>query len=62
MRTALRPRPVVCVTEHEHRSRAVADDVLEGRFTVAGETRELGPDPEWRGSHLPEDEEWRIES
>ena len=61
VRTALRPRPVVCVTEHEHRSRATADDVLAGRFTVAGETRDLGPDPDWRGSHLPEDEEWRIE-
>jgi uncharacterized heparinase superfamily protein len=53
---------IVCVTEHEHRSRAIADDVLAGRFTVAGETRALGADPDWL-SHagLPEDEEWRIE-
>jgi uncharacterized heparinase superfamily protein len=61
VRVAVRPRPVVCVTEHEHRSRAVADGVLAGRFTVAGETRELGPDPRWRGAHLPADDEWRIE-
>jgi uncharacterized heparinase superfamily protein len=61
MTTAVRPRPIVCVTAHEHRSRAVADDVVRGRFTVAGETRELGLDPAWRGAHLPDDEEWRIE-
>ena len=45
-----RPRPVLCVTEHEHRSRAVADGVRAGRFTVAGETRVLGPDPDWLGA------------
>jgi hypothetical protein len=49
------------MTEHEHRSRAVADGVLDGRFTVAGESRELGPDPDWLGAPLPEDDEWRIE-
>jgi len=52
---------ILCVTEHEHRSREIADDVLEGRFTVAGETRTLGTDPDWLGASLPEDEEWRIE-
>ncbi len=56
-----RPRPVLCVTEHEHRSRAVADAVCAGRFTVAGETRALGTDPDWLGASLPADEEWRIE-
>ena len=56
-----RPRPVLCVTEHEHRSRAVADGVLAGRFTVAGETRALGADPDWLNADLPADEEWRIE-
>ena len=63
MRSAVarRPRPVLCVTEHEHRSRAVADGVRAGRFTVAGETRVLGPDPDWLGARLPADEEWRIE-
>jgi uncharacterized heparinase superfamily protein len=57
----LRPRPVVNVTEHEHRDRALALDVLRGRFTVAGETRALGPDPDWHDPALPEDDEWRIE-
>ena len=47
---ARRPRPVLCVTEHEHRSRAVADGVRAGRFTVAGETRVLGTDPDWLGA------------
>ena len=61
MRTAVRPRPVLCVTEHEHRSRTVADGVLAGRFTVAGATRVLGTDPDWLAADLPEDEEWRIE-
>ena len=61
MTTAVRPRPVTCMTEHEHRSRAVADGVLAGRFTVAGETRELGPEPDWLRADLPADEEWRIE-
>ena len=61
MTVAVRPRPVACLTEHEHRSRTVADGVLAGRFTVAGETHALGPDPDWLGADLPEDEEWRIE-
>jgi hypothetical protein len=56
-----RPRPVLCVTEHEHRSRAVADGVRAGRFTVLGETRVLGTDPDWIAARVPADEEWRIE-
>jgi uncharacterized heparinase superfamily protein len=58
VRTATR---ILCVTEHEHRSRAIADDVLRGRFTVAGETRALGTHPDWQRADLPEDDEWRIE-
>ena len=58
---ARRPRPVLCMTEHEHRSCAIADDVARGRFTVAGETRALGTDPDWHSPDLPEDKEWRIE-
>jgi uncharacterized heparinase superfamily protein len=54
-------RPVVCVTEHLHRDRAVAEDAAAGRFTCAGETRELGLEPDWLGADLPADEEWRIE-
>ena len=49
------------MTEHEHRSRAIADAVAQGRFTVAGETRTLGTDPDWHGADLPQDAEWRIE-
>ena len=33
---ARRPRPVLCVTEHEHRDRDVADGVRAGRFTRRG--------------------------
>jgi uncharacterized heparinase superfamily protein len=55
------PRPVLCVIEHEHRDRAVAEDVAAGRFTFNGETRTLGLEPDWRGADLPADEEWRID-
>jgi hypothetical protein len=55
------PRPVFCVVEHAYRSRAVADDACAGRFTNAGATVDLGPDPDWAGARLPADPEWRIE-
>ena len=35
--------------------------MLAGRFTVAGQTRELGTDPDWLGADVPSDDEWRIE-
>jgi uncharacterized heparinase superfamily protein len=54
-------RPVFSVIEHLHRDRAVADDAVAGRFTCAGETVELGPEPDWRSADLPADEEWRID-
>jgi uncharacterized heparinase superfamily protein len=54
-------RPVVCVIEHLHRDRALAEAVAAGRFTHAGETCELGAEPDWLGARLPADEEWRIE-
>ena len=59
--TAVAQRPVFCVTEGEHRDREIADGVLAGRFTVAGQTRELGTDPDWLGADVPSDDEWRIE-
>src|ERR1700750_2498501 len=59
--TAVRPRPVYCVNEHEHRDRALAREVAAGRFTFAAETRELGVEPDWRHADLPADEEWRID-
>jgi hypothetical protein len=54
-------RPVFCVIEDLHRSRAVADDAVAGRFTSGGVTLELGHEPDWIGDGLPNDEEWRIE-
>jgi uncharacterized heparinase superfamily protein len=59
--TAVRPRPVYCVNEHEHRDRALANDVARGVFSFANETRELGTEPDWLHADLPDDEEWRID-
>src|SRR3954454_7154631 len=61
MTTAARPRPVYCVIEHLHRDRALAEAVAAGRFTFAGETRELGLEPDWLNAELPADEEGRID-
>ncbi|MEA2324263.1 MAG: hypothetical protein QOD81_4113, partial [Solirubrobacteraceae bacterium] len=55
------PRPVFCVIEAAHRDLEVADSACAGRFTVAGVTVDLGPEPDWMGAALPADEEWRIE-
>ena len=54
-------KPVFSVIEHLHRDREVADDAVAGRFTCAGETVELGTEPDWLGAVLPADEEWRID-
>jgi hypothetical protein len=54
-------RPVFSVIEHLHHDRTVADDAVAGRFTCAGETVELGPEPDWWSGDLPADEEWRID-
>jgi Heparinase II/III-like protein/Heparinase II/III N-terminus len=59
--TVVTPRDVRCVIEHLHRDLAVADDACRGRFTLAGVTCDLGPEPDWLGADLPQDEEWRIE-
>ena len=61
MIATLAPRPVLCVTEHEHHDHELAEAVAAGRFTFAGETRTLGTEPDWLGADLPADEEWRIE-
>jgi uncharacterized heparinase superfamily protein len=55
------PRPVLCVTAHEHRDIRRADAVTEGRFELIGQTLTLGTEPDWLGAELPADEEWRIE-
>ena len=44
------PRPVFCVVEHAYRDLAVADGACRGTFTFAGETVDLGPEPDWVGS------------
>jgi uncharacterized heparinase superfamily protein len=54
-------KPVFSVIEHLHRDREVADDAAAGRFTFAGETVELGTEPDWLGADVPADEEWRID-
>ena len=54
-------RPVVCVIEHLHRDRELAESVAAGHFTHVGETRPIGREPDWLGADLPADEEWRIE-
>jgi Heparinase II/III-like protein/Heparinase II/III N-terminus len=58
---AVRPRPVLCINEHEHRDRELAEAVAAGRFTHVGETVSLGLEPDWLRAALPGDEEWRIE-
>ena len=59
--TTLQPRRVLCVIEHAHRDLDVAEAACNGRFTLAGITLELGPEPDWLGAELPKDEEWQIE-
>ena len=56
----LRPRPVYCVIEHEHRDLALAEAICAGRFSHLGLTLELGAEPDWLGVDLAEDEEWHI--
>jgi uncharacterized heparinase superfamily protein len=59
---ATRPRPVLCINEHEHRDRELADAVARGCFEFHGERRELGLEPDWLDrAPLPADEEWRID-
>lgn len=55
------PRQVFCVIDAAHRDLAVARAVLEGRFTHAGQTVELGLEPDWAHAQLPADPEWMIE-
>lgn len=53
-------RPVISVVDEQHRDPTVARDAVDGRFTHAGTTLDLGLPPDWiRGG--TDDEEWRIE-
>lgn len=55
------PRPVFNVIDHAHRDLQVANDIVRGRFTVAGVTHDLGCPPDWRLDPHPSDKEWRVE-
>jgi hypothetical protein len=55
------PRPVFCVIGPNYRDRGIAQDACAGRFTNAGETVDVGVEPDWVGAALPADSEWRIE-
>ena len=54
-------REVFCIIEDAHRDLDVANAVCRGIFTYAGVTLELGREPDWRTTALPNDDEWRIE-
>ncbi|MFN8058313.1 MAG: alginate lyase family protein [Vicinamibacterales bacterium] len=54
-------RPVFCAVDHLGRDRRVAEDVLRGVFTAAGETRLLGITPSWADVEPGGDKEWRVE-
>lgn len=60
-RTQVVPRPVYCITRDVHKDHATAEEVSNGRFTHAGMTLDLGPQPDWLSDDLPADAEWRIE-
>jgi Heparinase II/III-like protein/Heparinase II/III N-terminus len=60
-RTGVELRPVFCVIEDLHRSRAVADDAVAGRFTAGGVTLAFPLPPDWITGGLAHDEEWGIE-
>ncbi|HEV2914255.1 MAG TPA: alginate lyase family protein [Pyrinomonadaceae bacterium] len=61
LQTLIRPRSVFCIVEHAYRDRSVAEAVSSGRFTHAGQTLNLGVEPDWLAAELPADTEWRIE-
>jgi hypothetical protein len=58
---ARRWREVFCIVEHAYRDLDVANAVCEGLFTNTGLTLELGTNPNWLTTALPDDEEWKIE-
>lgn len=59
--TQIRPRTVFCVVGRAYRDPAIAEAACAGRFTHAGLTLDLGPEPDWLAAELPADAEWRIE-
>jgi hypothetical protein len=61
MTNIVTPEPVFCVVEGAYRDRSVAERVCQGRFLHQGVALDLGVEPEWLGSALPADPEWRLE-
>jgi hypothetical protein len=59
--TSVGPRSVFSVIEQERRSRAIADEVAAGRFSINGVALDLGLEPDWLHAALPADKEWRLE-
>ncbi|MDH4076493.1 MAG: heparinase II/III family protein [Acidimicrobiia bacterium] len=59
--TAAIPRPVLCVIDHLHRSPAVADAAVAGRYVHAGRELSPGRQPDWLRAADGIDEEWGIE-
>lgn len=55
------PRKVFCVIEHAYRSELVAQDVCNGRFSLAGTMIEMGNEIDWLTNPLPHDDEAQIE-
>jgi Heparinase II/III-like protein/Heparinase II/III N-terminus len=61
MTSVVTPQPVYCVVEGAYRDRSVAERVCQGRFLHQGIAVDLGVEPDWLGSALPPDPEWRLE-
>ena len=55
------PQAVFSVLHDACRDLATADEVVAGRFSIAGRTLALGVPPAWRTDPYPADKEWRIE-
>jgi hypothetical protein len=55
------PRNVFCVIDNAHRSAEIAEQAVNGIFTNAGLTFDLGRKINWLENPLPADEEWQIE-
>lgn len=58
---AVRPLQTYVVIDHLYRDRYTADQAVEGIFTNAGVTLNLGLQPDWCRDGLAGDKEWRIE-
>lgn len=55
------PRRVLSTLDDACRNMRVAQEVVSGRFTMAGTTLALGLEPDWRRDPCPADKEWRVD-